>query len=77
MDTPEKAELHTYSMRCERSMPVSWLLSEVIRMHIEKNQVDDPGIVGLIVPGEREALDLGDNIGHVLNDGDRVTAVVL
>jgi hypothetical protein len=67
----------TYSMRCEKSMPVSWLLSEVIRQHTEKKSIDDPGIVGLIIPGEKHALDLCENIGRCLSDGDRVKAVLM
>jgi hypothetical protein len=67
----------TYSMRCDKSMPVSWLLSEVIRQHTEKKMIDDPGIMGLIIPGQKEALDLCEDMGRCLSDGDRVKAVMM
>eukprot|EP00935_MAST-01C_sp_MAST-1C-sp1_P000903 g903.t1 len=66
-----------YPITCEKEFPVSWLLSETIRQHIEKHNVDDPGIIGLVNQESNRELDLGANIGQCIRHGDVIQAVVM
>jgi hypothetical protein len=66
-----------YPITCEKEFPVSWLLSETIRQHIEKHDVDDPGIIGLVNQETRRELDLGANIDKCIRHGDVIAAVVM
>ena len=61
-------------VECDPSLPVSWLLSEVIRVNEDLHRKLRFGLTGLRHLGDAFDLDLAQDMGELLQDGDTVEA---
>lgn len=58
-----------YPILCDSDTPVSLLLSDAIRIFVEKHE-DDPGVIGLYNISRGRNVDLSDDIGDCAAQGD-------
>jgi len=64
-----------YIVNADRSLPVSWLVSELIRQYTNRHGVEDPGIIGLRRMGSvASCLKLQASIGTAVGRKNTVTA---
>lgn len=57
---------------CEKTSSNAWLMSEAIRIYMRESKGQDPGVIGLMNYATGKDLDLGEDIGKSIIDGNEV-----
>ncbi len=57
---------------CDKTSSNAWLMSEAIRIYMRESKGQDPGVIGLMNYATRKDLDLSEDIGKSIVDGNEV-----